>query len=128
MNIQFIEEDPKVFDEVKNIIDECLSQVNIVQTSPKDLENAKPRLEKTNLVLFDLDCETCNSLKLFEELVQNTSIPIVAIDDVRTSPNRLIKALHFGASEYLLKPFSKNLLLSTIVSHKQPSSNIPWRF
>lgn len=125
MKIQCVEEDTALFEQIKQIVSEYTDQVVITRSSPADLVNGRCDFKQVDLVLFDLDCQTCNSLDVFAEFLKATNIPTVVMDDARTGTNRLIKALHFGVSEYLLKPISKNQLISTILSHSgQPKRSL----
>ncbi|PPD59160.1 response regulator [Dehalogenimonas etheniformans] len=119
MKVQFVEENPQIFDEARSMIIQHLGKVSISRVSPKDIVNCKQSFLDTNLILFDLDCQNVNSLEIFDSLRDRTRIPIVVLDDVRTGANRLIKALHLGADNYLFKPLSGSHLISTIISYSK---------
>ncbi|PVV83282.1 response regulator [Dehalogenimonas alkenigignens] len=125
MKILCVEEDTALFEMIRQTVLEYTDQVAINRCSPTDLVSEQSYFRQVDLVLFDLDCRTHNSLELFAAFRESTNIPIVIMDDARTGTNRLIKALHFGVSEYLLKPLSRNQLISTIISHSgQPKRTL----
>jgi DNA-binding response OmpR family regulator len=131
MNLYFVEEDLKLFVQVKNTVEQCLDKVNVLRAFPKELISEKFNPEPHSLVLLDLDCSDFNGLALFDAIHRQTNAPIVVLDDINTGGNRLIKALHMGASEYLFKPISNSHLISTVITHlkvglvQNPKGGIP---
>ncbi|HEU5475064.1 MAG TPA: response regulator transcription factor [Actinophytocola sp.] len=75
--------------------------------------DAVSRHHGADLVLLDLLLPDCHGLDVLRELRRVTSVPIVvltAIGDERT----VVRALHVGADDYLVKPFGEAVLFARI--------------
>jgi len=126
MIVYFIEDDQKLFDEVKKMVESCLGDVKLIGYTPNELKDSEFMPDSSGLVLFDLDCPNVNTISLFEKIHRRIRIPIVILDDVRIGSSRMMKALHLGASDYLFKPIINSHLISAIVTRSKGEEKI-WR-
>jgi DNA-binding response OmpR family regulator len=77
--------------------------------------DALMRHRNADLILLDLLLPDCDDLEVLRKLRQVTDIPILvltAVDDV----HMVVRALHLGADDYLVKPVRQAELLARIVA------------
>jgi len=117
MNVYFIEDNPKFFQEVKKTIEGHLGWVRVIRWTTGDILDSETHMDSSGLLFMDLDLPGQNSLGLFDDIRSKTDIPIVVIDDVEFGAGRIMKALRLGASDYILKPVHNSRLIATVLTH-----------
>jgi signal transduction histidine kinase len=75
--------------------------------------------EKPDLILLDIMMPEMDGFEVcqhFKELPDLADVPIIFISALNDS-NEIVKALHFGAADYITKPFHANEVTARVATH-----------
>jgi len=109
MRILLVEDNIQFAQSVAN----ALARIGYVPICVTRGADALTRHQHADLVLLDLLLPDCDDLEVLRKLRQVTDIPILmltAVDDVQN----VVRALHLGADDYLVKPVREAELLARI--------------
>jgi len=70
-------------------------------------------LNKTDLILLDINLGNDSGFELCKQLRETTDVPILFIS-ARTSDDDMIMALNIGGDDYIQKPYSLSVLLAKV--------------
>jgi DNA-binding response OmpR family regulator len=113
INILVIEDDEKL----RLLIKECLEKYNYKVTCIEDFKDIEALVEKENpnLVLLDVNLPYYDGFYLCRVLRRKSNIPIIMIS-ARNSEFEQVMGIELGADDYIIKPFSIDLLLAKVKS------------
>lgn len=112
-HILIVDDSKPIFLMVKEMLEEC-------GVSAEWAENGSVAVEKSiqknyDIILLDWNMPELNGPEFLEKNLTEkfTQSPIVMMT-TENGPDYIKKALELGASEYIMKPFSKDILVSKI--------------
>lgn len=112
MRILMIEDDGAILEAVEEAVSE-----HYILEGARTLQEAKNKI-KTNLyqmILLDIQLPDGNGVDFIQEIRRVTNIPVIFLSVV-SDENIIARGLDLGADDYIIKPFSVQVLLSRINS------------
>ncbi len=99
-------------------ISEYLEMQDYVVGLVKDFDNVVDRVGKfqPDLILLAINLPKYDGFFFLKQLKKNFDIPVIIIS-ARSDESEKIRGLENGASDYITKPFSINILLAKIAIH-----------
>jgi len=90
----------------------------------KDFKNVVEKIlnDNANLVLLDINLPYYDGFHILKEIRKSSKIPVIIIS-ARNSDAEQIMGLEFGADDYVVKPFSLEILHAKIRSSLRRSNN-----
>lgn len=109
--ILIIEDDPKLF----NLIKESLQKYGYEALGIVNFKNVEDEIIKSNadLVLLDINLPYLDGFYLCRFIRKKQTVPIIILS-ARNSDMEQIMGIELGADDYLVKPFSMELLVTKI--------------
>ena len=112
MQILVIEDDPAVSQSVALMLRSDTCAVHAAALGEKGVELAK--LNGYDIILLDLDLPDLSGYEVLRALrAAAIDTPVLILSGLSTVANK-VKALEFGADDYLTKPFHKDELLARV--------------
>ena len=103
---------------ITKVVTQMLQEANLESIQAKDGKDALEiieRGEKIDLILLDWNMPNMTGLEFLQWNFENNVVdcPIVMMT-TENKPENIRKALQLGASEYIMKPFTQDILISKI--------------
>lgn len=100
------------------VVTQMLTEAGHESIRAKDGQHALELLqqeENVDLILLDWNMPNMSGIEFLKHNFDNniTNAPIVMMT-TENKPDKIREALQYGASEYIMKPFTKDILLSKI--------------
>ena len=124
MNIYFAQDNPELFKEVKETIENNLKNTNVMSCSIEMVKNGETKIDSSCVLMIDMDLPGKNTLEMLNEVKGRTNAPIVVMDDINNGPGRMVRALHLGAVDYVYKPIHPSRLISTVIIHLKEEKRV----
>ncbi len=104
-------------------ISEYLNEQDYVVGVVTDFNNviAEVKSFEPNLILLDINLPKFDGFFFLKQIKKNFDIPVIIIS-ARSDESEQIRGLENGASDYITKPFSINILLAKIAIHIKTSN------
>ncbi len=104
-------------------ISEYLNEQDYVVGVVTDFNNviAEVKSFKPNLILLDINLPKFDGFFFLKQIKKSLDIPVIIIS-ARSDESEQIRGLENGASDYITKPFSINILLAKIAIHIKTSN------
>lgn len=104
-------------------ISEYLNEQDYVVGVVTDFNNviAEVKSFEPNLILLDINLPKFDGFFFLKQIKKNFDIPVIIIS-ARSDESEQIRGLENGASDYITKPFSINILLAKIAIHIKASN------
>lgn len=122
MKILVVDDSSAISKLVKEMLEELGHQVEVA-TDGVEAYSFFQEGKKADLVLLDWNMPNMNGIELleknFNERFTEASIVMMTTEN---KPERIREALKFGASEYIMKPFTQDILESKIKSVAQKAA------
>ncbi|WP_226363102.1 response regulator transcription factor [Pseudonocardia sp. ICBG1142] len=80
-------------------------------------------LGEVDLVLLDLGLPDCDGLSLLHQVRQDSAVPVIVLT-ARSAEGDVVRALHLGADDYLVKPVRLRELLARIDTVVRRAANV----
>lgn len=110
-SILLIEDDPNITDFMEVVLGQERYQLTVASTGMEALTAFQTT--SIDLVLLDLGLPDIDGIDLLKILRKRMHLPIIIIS-ARNNEEEKVKALDFGADDYVTKPFGTNELLARI--------------
>lgn len=112
MKILAIEDDVVLFEAVREAL-----MAHYTLDGAKTLQEAKTKIQTNlyQLILLDIQLPDGNGVDFIQEIRNVTTIPVIFLSVV-SDENIITRGLDLGADDYIIKPFSVQVLLSRINS------------
>ncbi len=110
-NVLLIEDDQAIIDAVTNALNKWNYQVSTITNWHDvvgDLQQSKPQI-----VLMDITLPTFDGFYWTQKIREVSDVSIIFISAAQMDPNA-IRAIAIGADDYLVKPFTSNVLIAKI--------------
>ncbi|MCX7749431.1 MAG: response regulator transcription factor [Clostridia bacterium] len=106
--IMIIEDDEKL----KNLMEDCLKKYGYNTVCVEDFQNVEDQFEreKPHMVLLDINLPYFDGFYLCRILRRKSNIPIIIVS-ARNSEMEQVMGIELGADDYVIKPFSIELLI-----------------
>jgi len=112
MQILVVEDDPAVSQSVALMLQSDTCTVDAAALGQEGVELAK--LDGYDIILLDLDLPDLSGYEVLRALrAAGIDTPVLVLSGLSTVANK-VKALEFGADDYLTKPFHKDELLARV--------------
>jgi two-component system KDP operon response regulator KdpE len=118
--IQIVEDDSSV----KKLLEITFKEYEFNSISSESKKNAMLMFLSHNpdLMIVDLGLPDCDGKDLIKQIREISKIPIIVLT-ARHDEKEVIKALDYGADDYMTKPFSVNELLARIRANLRRNKN-----
>lgn len=112
MKILMIEDDVVLFEAVREAL-----MAHYTLEGATTLQEAKTKIQTNlyQLILLDIQLPDGNGVDFIQEIRHVTTIPVIFLSVV-SDENIITRGLDLGADDYIIKPFSVQVLLSRINS------------
>ena len=111
MNVIIAEDNESIFTQIKTTLEEYIPGLCASGYGTSTITDA---LISKQLLILDLDYDGKRSLDLLRQIRHQSNIPILVVAHMDDDPDRLFKALEFGANEYVFKPLIASKLLAQV--------------
>ena len=111
MKIVIIEDSEKIRSELKVFLEKYGYTVACVE----DFENAVQAAlkEEPHLILLDINLPSYDGYYICKELRRVSSVPIIVVTSRDSDADELM-SMHFGADDFITKPYNTQILLARI--------------
>lgn len=102
-------------DAISHLIDVALTMnyYKVIKAKVGKEANFRIRTEHPDIILLDLGLPDIDGLKLIQQIREYVDTPIIVIS-ARTKEETIVKALDYGANDYMTKPFNIDELKARI--------------
>ena len=102
-------------DAISHLIDVALTMnyYKVIKAKVGKEANFRIRTEHPDIILLDLGLPDIDGLKLIQQIREYVDTPIIVIS-ARTEEETIVKALDYGANDYMTKPFNIDELKARI--------------
>ena len=113
MNILLIEDDPGIIEAVSIILDMRWPEAKLITTNfgEQGLELAES--ENPAMIILDLGLPDISGFEVLKNIRLFSKAPVLILT-VRSEETDIVKALEWGADDYVIKPFRQLELLSRL--------------
>lgn len=111
MKIVIIEDNPKIRSELKVFLEKYGYTVACIE----DFENAVQAAlkEEPHLILLDINLPAYDGYYICKELRKVSSVPVIVVTSRDSDADELM-SMHFGADDFITKPYNTQILLARI--------------
>lgn len=111
MKIVIIEDNPKLRSELKVFLEKYGYTVACIE----DFENAVQAAlkEEPHLILLDINLPAYDGYYICKELRKVSSVPVIVVTSRDSDADELM-SMHFGADDFITKPYNTQILLARI--------------
>jgi two-component system KDP operon response regulator KdpE len=115
MKILVIDDDEKIIEFIALILNLGWPEAKLVSTTLGEKGIQLVDTESPNIVILDLGLPDINGFEVLKQIRQFSSVPIIVLT-VSDEESDIVKALEWGANEYVVKPFRQMELLARLKS------------
>lgn len=109
MNVLIVEDDDGIAEALERVLERHGYQTHRVGTGAEALE----RFEQAHLVLLDLGLPDLDGQEVCRRIRESSCVPVITLSG-RTDELDRVMALHMGADDFVMKPFSHYELVARI--------------
>ena len=109
MKILIVEDDIKIRQELKTLLENNQYEVDMIEDFTKDIIDEIITLEK-DLILLDINLPNQNGFDICKQLKEKESVPIIFVTSCTGDENEL-KSILSGGDDFITKPYNKDILL-----------------
>jgi two-component system KDP operon response regulator KdpE len=109
--VLLIEDDPTIADFLEVVLEKERYGIRVAETGMSALTMFQE--QSFDLILLDLGLPDIDGIELLKIIRKRMTIPLIVIS-ARSNESEKVKALDFGADDYVTKPFGMNELLARI--------------
>ncbi len=107
-----VDDDPALLELERAILERAGFRVATVSTGAAAID-AATRLEP-DLVLLDIVLPDTDGYAVCQSIRELSSVPIIQVSGIMTSPSQMAEGLFGGADDYMVKPFSPASLVARV--------------
>ncbi len=112
MAILIIEDDERIRNELKELLETHSYKVMLVDDFTKDIVKEIKNIDKS-LILLDVNLPNDNGYDICRKIKKEENVPIIFVTSM-TSDEDELKSILSGGDDYITKPYNKDILLEKI--------------
>ena len=109
MKILLVEDDPKIRQELKVLLENNQYEIAMIEDFTKDITEEINKIAK-DLVLLDINLPNQNGFDICKKIKENASVPIIFVTSC-TGEESELKSILSGGDDFITKPYNKDILL-----------------
>lgn len=109
MKVVIVEDDKKIRQELKKLLEENGYEVSAINSFEEDIISELNRLEK-DLLLLDIHLPNQNGFEICKKLKETENTPIIFVTSC-TKEEEELKSILSGGDDFITKPYHKMILL-----------------
>ena len=112
MKILLVEDDPKIRQELKVLLENNQYDIAMIEDFTKDITEEINKIEK-DLILLDINLPNQNGFDICKKIKEKESVPIIFVTSC-TGEESELKSILSGGDDFITKPYNKDILLEKI--------------
>ena len=109
MKILLVEDDPKIRQELKVLLENNQYDIAMIEDFTKDITEEINKIEK-DLILLDINLPNQNGFDICKKIKEKESVPIIFVTSC-TGEESELKSILSGGEDFITKPYNKDILL-----------------
>lgn len=109
MKILLVEDDPKIRQELKVLLENNQYEIAMIEDFTKDITEEINKIEK-DLILLDINLPNQNGFDVCKKIKEKESAPIIFVTSC-TGEESELKSILSGGDDFITKPYNKDILL-----------------
>ena len=109
MKILLVEDDPKIRQELKVLLENNQYEIAMIEGYTKDITEEINKIEK-DLILLDINLPNQNGFDVCKKIKEKESVPIIFVTSC-TGEESELKSILSGGDDFITKPYNKDILL-----------------
>lgn len=109
MKILLVEDDPKIRQELKVLLENNQYDIAMIEDFTKDITEEINKIEK-DLILLDINLPNQNGFDICKKIKEKESVPIIFVTSC-TGEESELKSILSGGDDFITKPYNKDILL-----------------
>ena len=109
MKILLVEDDPKIRQELKVLLENNQYEIAMIEDFTKDITEEINKIEK-DLILLDINLPNQNGFDVCKKIKEKESVPIIFVTSC-TGEESELKSILSGGDDFITKPYNKDILL-----------------
>ena len=112
MKILIVEDDSKIRQELKTLLETNNYKVKIIEDFTKDIVKEISNIDK-DLILLDINLPNQNGFDICKKIKNEENVPIIFVTSCTREEDEL-KSIISGGNDFITKPYNKDILLEKI--------------
>ena len=112
MKILIVEDDSKIRQELKTLLETNNYKVKIIEDFTKDIVKETSSIDK-DLILLDINLPNQNGFDICKKIKNEENVPIIFVTSCTREEDEL-KSIISGGNDFITKPYNKDILLEKI--------------
>ena len=112
MKILLVEDDPKIRQELKVLLENNQYEIAMIEDFTKDITEEINKIAK-DLILLDINLPNQNGFDICKKIKEKESVPIIFVTSC-TGEESELKSILSGGDDFITKPYNKDILLEKI--------------
>ena len=112
MKILLVEDDPKIRQELKVLLENNQYEIAMIEDFTKDITEEINKIAK-DLILLDINLPNQNGFDVCKKIKEKESVPIIFVTSC-TGEESELKSILSGGDDFITKPYNKDILLEKI--------------
>ena len=109
MKILLVEDDPKIRQELKVLLENNQYEIAMIEDFTKDITEEINKIAK-DLILLDINLPNQNGFDICKKIKEKESVPIIFVTSC-TGEESELKSILSGGGDFITKPYNKDILL-----------------
>ncbi len=109
MKILLVEDDPKIRQELKVLLENNQYEIAMIEDFTKDITEEINKIAK-DLILLDINLPNQNGFDICKKIKEKESVPIIFVTSC-TGEESELKSILSGGDDFITKPYNKDILL-----------------
>lgn len=109
MKILLVEDDPKIRQELKVLLENNQYDIAMIEDFTKDITEEINKIAK-DLILLDINLPNQNGFDVCKKIKEKESVPIIFVTSC-TGEESELKSILSGGDDFITKPYNKDILL-----------------
>lgn len=109
MKILLVEDDPKIRQELKVLLENNQYDIAMIEDFTKDITEEINKIAK-DLILLDINLPNQNGFDICKKIKEKESVPIIFVTSC-TGEESELKSILSGGDDFITKPYNKDILL-----------------
>ena len=112
MKILLVEDDPKIRQELKVLLENNQYKIAMIENFTKEITEEINKIAK-DLILLDINLPNQNGFDICKKIKEKESVPIIFVTSC-TGEESELKSILSGGDDFITKPYNKDILLEKI--------------
>ena len=108
MKILLVEDDPKIRQELKVLLENNQYEIAMIEDFTKDITEEINKIAK-DLILLDINLPNQNGFDICKKIKEKESVPIIFVTSC-TGEESELKSILSGGDDFITKPYNKDIL------------------